>query len=67
MQRRAKRETTQAATLSRGVKSRFGNCEVRAFDMKISEGDIATGDATEVDIHELRPEVILTEVELEAG
>lgn len=51
----------------RCVKSRFGNCEVRAFDMKISEGDIATGDATEVDIHELRPEVILTEVELEAG
>lgn len=50
---------------ARCVKSRFGNCEMRAFDMKISVTENVRDAATEADIHELRPEVILTEVDLE--
>ena len=46
----------------RSVEGRFSNCEARAFDLEVSMKEDPTGDTTE-----LRPTVILTEVDLDGG
>ena len=48
----------------RCAKSRFGNCEVRAYELDLVFDKEANLEG-DVDLHSLRPDVILTEVDLE--
>jgi hypothetical protein len=43
-------------------KSRFGNCEVRAYELDLVFDDNIEGD---IDIQKLRPNVVLTEIDLD--